>query len=81
MLLFNQEGYDNKGTLAGFTNAPTKFSEFPAEYNRTCPEDEEAAAVAVKLPPLTQEDLNTVPLHGNWRYYRMLNKNWYLNWK
>ena len=81
LLLFNQEGYDNKGTLAGFTNAPTKFSEFPAEYNRTCPEDEEAAAVAVKLPPLTQEDLNTVPLHGNWRYYRMLNKNWYLNWK
>ena len=81
LLLFNQEGYDNKGTIAGFTNAPTKFSEFPAEYNRTCPEDEEAAAVAVKLPPLTQEDLNTVPLHGNWRYYRMLNKNWYLNWK
>lgn len=81
LLLFNQEGYDNKGALAGFTNAPTKFSEFPAEYNRTCPEDEEAAAVAAKLPPLTQEDLNTVPLHGNWRYYRMLNKNWYLNWK
>lgn len=81
LLLFNQEGYDNKGTIAGFTNAPTKFSEFPAEYNRTCPEDEEAAAVAAKLPPLTQEDLNTVPLHGNWRYYRMLNKNWYLNWK
>lgn len=81
LLLFNQEGYDNKGALAGFTNAPTKFSEFPAEYNRTCPEDEEAATIAAKLPVLTQEDLNIVPLHGNWRYYRMLNKNWYLNWK
>lgn len=81
LLLFNQEGYDNRGIMAGFTNAPTKFAEFPAEYNRTCPEDEEAAAVAAKLPSLTQEDLNTVPLHGNWRYYRMLNKNWYLNWK
>lgn len=81
ILLFNQEGYDNNGKLAEFTNAPTKFSEFPADYNRTCPDDEEAAAIAAKLPPLTQEDLNVVPLHGNWRYYRLLNKEWYLNFK
>lgn len=81
LLVFNQEGYDNKGVMAGFPNAPTKFSEFPEEYNRTCPEDEEAATIAAKLPALTDEDLKTVPLHGNWRYYRMLNKKWYLNWK
>lgn len=81
LLLFNQEGYDNNGKQTGFPNAPTKFSEFPSQDNRTCPEDEEAMTVAAKLPPLTQEDLNTVPLHGNWRYYRMFNKPWYLNWK
>lgn len=81
LLVFNQEGYDNRGVIAGFPDAPTKFSEFPEEYNRTCPEDEEDAAIAAKLPALTEEDLNTVPLHGNWRYYRMLNKKWYLNWK
>lgn len=81
LLVFNQEGYDNKGVMAGFTNAPTKFSEFPEEYNRICPEDEEEAAIVAKLPALTDEDLKTVPLHGNWRYYKMLNQKWYLNWK
>ena len=81
LLLFNQEGYDNKGTIAGFSNAPTKFSEFPADYNRTCPEDDETVTVAARLPELTQSELNNVPLHGNWRYYKMLNKKWYLNCK
>lgn len=81
LLLFNQEGYDNKGTIAGFSNAPTKFSEFPADYNRTCPEDDETVIVAARLPELTQSELNNVPLHGNWRYYKMLNKKWYLNCK
>lgn len=80
-LIFNQEGYDDKGVMAGFSNAPTKFSEFPLESNRTCPDDEEAATIAAKLPELTQAELNGVPLHGNWRYYRMLNKQWYLNYK
>ncbi len=81
LLLFNQEGYDNKGTIAGFSNAPTKFSEFPADYNRTCPEDDETVTVAARLPELTQSELDNVPLHGNWRYYKMLNKKWYLNCK
>lgn len=81
LLLFNQEGYDNKGAVAVFSNAPTKFSELPEEYNRTCPEDDEAVTVAARLPELTQSELNNVPLHGNWRYYKMLNKKWYLNCK
>lgn len=81
ILLFSQEGYDNTGAMAIFTNAPTKFADFPADYNRTCPDDEKSEAEAVKLPPLTQDELNAVPLHGHWRYYRMLNQKWYLNCK
>lgn len=81
-LLFNQEGYDNNGKMAGFSNAPTKFTEFPSKDNQTCPkEDEEAVNIALRLPPLTQAELDAVPLHGNWRYYKMLNKKWYLNCK
>lgn len=77
LLVFNQEGRDTQGTMAGFPNAPTKYSEFPAEYNRVCPEDEEAQEIAVRLPELTEAEINVVPLHGNWRYYQMLNKEWY----
>ncbi len=81
ILVFNQEGWDNKGAIAEFTNAPTKISEFPLESNRTCPDDEEAQTAAAKLPALTQAELDVLPLHGNWRYYKMLNKQWYLNCK
>lgn len=81
ILLFNQEGYDNNGIIAGFSNAPTTFSQFPYEYNRECPDDdEEATAFALKLPELTQAELDVVPLHGYWRYYRMLNKKWNLKY-
>lgn len=82
LLTFNQEGYDNKNTMAGFSNAPTKFTDFPEEYNRTCPEDEDAQSIAAKLPELTQSEREVVPLHGNWRYYKtMLNEKWYLKVK
>ena len=80
-LIFNQEGWDNKGALTGFTNAPTKFADFPLESNRICPEDDEALTIAAKLEPLTQSELDVLPLRGNWRYYKMLNKKWYLNCK
>lgn len=82
LLVFNQEGYDNKNTIAGFPNAPIKFSDFPEEYNRVCPEEEKAQAVAAKLPQLTEAERGVVPLHGNWRYYKtMLNEKWYLDLK
>ena len=42
ILLFNQEGYDNLGKLAGFSNEPAKMSEFPeGANNRVCPDDED----------------------------------------
>ncbi len=79
ILLFNQEGTDNLGKLAGFSNEPSKISEFPAgANNRVCPEDEdeEALTTALRLPSLTKEDMETVPLNGHWRYYKLRGETW-----
>ncbi len=77
ILVFNQEGNDPDGKLAGFDNAPSKTDDFPGD-NKVCPDYEEVQAFAAKLPPLTETDLDIVPLHGYWRYYTMFNKEWYL---
>ena len=79
ILLFNQEGYDNLGKLAGFSNEPAKMSEFPeGANNRVCPddEDEDAITTALNLPSLTKEDIETVPLNGHWRYYKLRGETW-----
>jgi len=79
ILLFNQEGYDNLGKLAGFSNEPAKMSEFPeGANNRVCPDDgdEDAITTALKLPSLTKEDIETVPLNGHWRYYKLRGETW-----
>lgn len=78
-LVFNQEGKDNMGKVAGFNNEPFKISDFPeGAGNRVCPEDEdeEALTIALKLPSLTEEDIATVPLNGHWRYYKLRGEKW-----
>lgn len=81
ILLFNQEGYDNEGKLAGFKNEPKKISDL---VHPDCPDDIDEAEleIALRLPELTPKEIENVPLHGHWRYYRMLNKDWnhYIKW-
>lgn len=81
ILLFNQEGYDNDGKLAGFKNEPKKTSDL---VHPDCPDDIDEAEleIALRLPELTPDEIENVPLHGHWRYYRMLNKDWnhYIKW-
>lgn len=80
ILVFEQEGRDNNGKVAGFDNAPANVNGFPSEDNRTCPDDdEEAQTFAARLPKLTQSEKDVAPLHGYWRYYEtMLKEQWYL---
>lgn len=81
ILLFNQEGYDSEGKLAGFKNEPKKTSDL---VHPDCPDDIDEAEleIALRLPELTPDEIKNVPLHGHWRYYRMLNKDWnhYIKW-
>ena len=46
--------------------------------NRVCPDDgdEDAITTALKLPSLTKEDIETVPLNGHWRYYKLRGETW-----
>lgn len=80
ILLFNQEGYDHEGKLAGFKNEPKKISDL---VHPDCPDDleESELEIALRLPDLTPGEIENVPLHGHWRYYRMLNKDWNKNIK
>lgn len=73
ILLFSQEGYDQTGKLANFDNAPQKISDL---MYPECPDyKDEDLEIALKLPALSENDVKTkVPLHGHWRYYKMLNK-------
>ena len=43
-----------------------------------CPddEDEDAITTALNLPSLTKEDIETVPLNGHWRYYKLRGETW-----
>lgn len=70
ILLFEQEGKDQRGVTAMFANQPNALP------NPDCPdwkEDEEETLL--NLPKLTARDKETkIPLHGQWRYYQMLNK-------
>lgn len=82
-LIFNQEGYDDRGVIAMFPNAPEKISNFPAGAPRTCPlyEDKDIMTSLQmrsegKLPELTEEDYKTAPLSGKWRYYKALKEEW-----
>ena len=51
------------------------MSEFPeGANNRVCPDDgdEDAITTALKLPSLTKEDIETVPLNGPVSYTHLL---------
>ena len=37
---------------------------------------EDAITTALKLPSLTKEDIETVPLNGHWRYYKLRGETW-----
>ena len=70
ILVFNQEGFDSQGNLAGFSNEPARLP------NPDCPkEEDEVKSYILRSSGNDFKNDDKLPLTGNWGAYKLQYKN------